>query len=115
MIPLVIGGVLAGLVLGYVLQRGQLCFHSAFRGLLERRTATFKAWLLGAATAALGLALLDALGPWAMSTALPLRPLNNIVGGLVFGIGMAVSASCVSGLFYKLGAGMAGALVGLAG
>jgi hypothetical protein len=111
----VIGGVLAGLVLGYVLQRGQLCFHSAFRGLLERRTATFKAWLLGAAVAALGLALLDTLGPWAMSTALPLRPLGNIVGGLVFGIGMAVAASCVSGLFYKLGAGMVGALVGLAG
>lgn len=108
-------GVLAGLVLGYVLQRGQLCFHSAFRGLVERRTATFRAWLLGAALTAVGLAALDALGPWSMSTSLALRPVDNIIGGVVFGVGMVVAASCVSGLFYKLGAGMLGALVGLAG
>jgi uncharacterized protein len=110
---LLLGGALAGLVLGYVLQRGQLCFHAAFRGVLERRAATFKAWLLGAAVAAVGLALLDAVGPWAMSTSLSLRPVHNLVGGVTFGVGMAVAASCVSGLFYKLGAGMLGALVGL--
>lgn len=110
---LLLGGALAGLVLGYVLQRGQLCFHAAFRGVLERRAATFKAWLLGAAVAAVGLALLDAVGPWAMSTSLSLRPVRNLVGGVAFGVGMAVAASCVSGLFYKLGAGMLGALVGL--
>lgn len=115
MVTALIGGALGGLVLGYVLQRGQLCFHSAFRGVLERRTATFKAWLLGAGVAAVGLALLAAVGPWRMSTSLPLNPFNNIVGGLVFGLGMAVAASCVSGLFYKLGAGMLGALVSLAG
>jgi hypothetical protein len=38
MIMLALGGALSGLVVGYVLQRGQLCFHSAFRGLLERRS-----------------------------------------------------------------------------
>lgn len=107
-------GALGGLVLGYVLQRGQLCFHAAFRGAVEGRPSTFRAWLLGAAVTAVGLALLEAFGPWRMSTALPLRPLDNIVGGVVFGVGMAVAASCVSGLFYKLGSGMLGALVGLA-
>jgi uncharacterized protein len=111
----VVFGVLAGLVLGYVLQRGQLCFHSAFRGLVEGRPSTFKAWLLGAAVTAVGLALLDALGPWQMSTSLALRPVHNVVGGVVFGVGMVVAASCVSGLFYKLGSGMLGALVGLVG
>lgn len=115
MVTAVVFGAIGGLVLGYVLQRGQLCFHSAFRGVLERRPATFKAWLLGAAVAAVGLALLDALGQWQMSSALPLRPMNNVVGGVVFGVGMVVAASCVSGLFYKLGSGMFGALVGLGG
>ena len=38
---LLLGGAVAGLVLGYILQRGQLCFHAAFRGLLERRGARF--------------------------------------------------------------------------
>ena len=110
---LLLGGAAAGLFLGYVLQRGQLCFHAVFRGLLERRAALFKAWLLAAAVAAVGLAVLEAVGPWQMSTSLALRPIPNVVGGLTFGIGMAVAASCVSGLFYKLGAGMAGAIVGL--
>jgi uncharacterized protein len=115
MVTAVVFGAIGGLVLGYVLQRGQLCFHSAFRGVLERRPSTFKAWLLGAAVTAVGMALLDVFGPWGMSSALPLRPVNNIVGGLVFGVGMVVAASCVSGLFYKLGSGMLGALVGLGG
>jgi uncharacterized protein len=112
---LLVGGAVAGLAVGYVLQRGQLCFHAAFRGLVERRAALFKAWLLAAVIAAVGLAVLDAVGPWTMSTSLALRPVPNLVGGLTFGIGMAIAASCVSGLFYKLGAGMAGALVGLVG
>jgi uncharacterized membrane protein YedE/YeeE len=37
----------------------------------------------------------------------------NIVGGVIFGIGMVVASSCISGLFYKLGHGMLGAFVGL--
>lgn len=110
-----VAGALAGVVLGYVLQRGQLCFHSVFRGLLEGRPRRFQVWALGVAVAAVGLAVQAAVSPGLMSTSLPLRPVSNIVGGLVFGIGMAVAASCVSGLFYKLGAGMLGALVGLAG
>lgn len=113
-LALVAGG-LAGLVLGYVLQRGQLCFHSAFRGLLDGRPRRFEVWALGAAVAAVGLAVQAALSPGLMSSSLPLRPVGNIAGGLVFGIGMAVAASCVSGLFYRLGAGMLGALAGLAG
>lgn len=110
-----IAGLVAGVVFGYVLQRGQLCFHAAFRGLLDGRPALFKAWALGAAVTAVGLALLEAIGPWSMSASLALRPVANLVGGGVFGVGMAVAFSCVSGLFYKLGAGMAGVLVGLLG
>jgi uncharacterized protein len=112
---LIVGGAVAGLVMGYVLQRGQLCFHAVFRGLLEGRRALLRAWAVGVVLASVGLALLASLGPWSMSTSLALRPVSNVVGGLVFGVGMAVAASCVSGLFYKLGAGMLGALVGLGG
>ncbi|MBT3712964.1 MAG: YeeE/YedE family protein, partial [Anaerolineae bacterium] len=38
----------------------------------------------------------------------------NIFGGLIFGVGMVVASSCVTGLFFKLGHGMLGTLVGLA-
>lgn len=112
----VIAGTAAGVAFGYALQRGQHCFHATFRGLLERRAALFKAWALAVALAAVGLTLVYALGPWdQLNRGLAFRPVPAVVGGLVFGVGMVVAASCVSGLFYKLGAGMAGAVVGLTG
>jgi len=43
----------------------------------------------------------------------PFPWLANIVGGLIFGVGMVVASSCITGFFYKLGHGMLGILVGL--
>ncbi len=109
-------GVLAGVALGYVLQRGQLCFHAAIRDSLERRFLLARAWTLGVSVAAVGLALLFLLpGTDGLNRGLAFRPVANLVGGLLIGIGMVVARSCVSGLFYKLGAGMLGATVGLGG
>ena len=108
-------GAFAGVVFGYALQRGQHCFHATFRGVFERRWDLAKAWLLAVAIGAVGLALIFSLSPWEqLNRGLAFRPVDNVVGGLVFGVGMAVAASCVSGLWYKLGAGMLGTLAGLA-
>lgn len=113
---MVAAGVVAGVPFGYVLQRSQQCFHATFRGLYERRTALFKAWALGVVVAMVGLTAVYELSPWdQLSRGLGFRPLAAVLGGGLFGVGMAVAASCVSGLFYKLGAGMFGALVGLTG
>lgn len=105
-----------GLLAGYVLQRGRLCFHAIFAGVYERRLALGRAWLLAVALTSVGLTVLYAtpMGR-GLNTGLPLDPVGNIVGGLIFGVGMAVAASCVSGLFFKLGSGMLGAVVGLVG
>jgi hypothetical protein len=51
-------GALAGLLMGYVLQRGQLCFHSAIRNSLDGRFLLARGWALGVALASVGLALL---------------------------------------------------------
>jgi uncharacterized membrane protein YedE/YeeE len=109
-------GAAAGLGMGYVLQRGQLCFHSMFASALHGRTLLLRGWLLGVAIASVGLSLLY-LTSWSrgLNTGLPFTPVANIAGGLVIGVGMVVASSCVSGLFYKLGSGMLGALAGLAG
>lgn len=113
---LVLTGTAAGIALGYVLQRSQLCFHATFSRLYERRTQLFRGWLLGVAGASVGLAVLFTLPLAAdLNRGLPLVPVANVTGGLLIGAGMAVARSCVSGLFYKLGAGMLGALVGLVG
>ena len=114
MTGLLITGTIAGLGLGYVFQRSDLCFHSAWRGLLERRFHLFKIWILGVALASVGLSLLFSWGRWELNEGLGFRPQGNILGGLMIGVGMVIAASCTSGLFYKLGSGMLGASVGLA-
>jgi len=112
----VLTGAVAGIGLGYVLQRGQLCFHSAVAGSLDGRFMLGRAWALGVTLAAVGLAVLFVLpGSDGLNRGLAFRPVANVLGGLLIGAGMVVARSCVSGLFYKLGSGMLGALVGLGG
>lgn len=112
----VLTGLLAGALVGAVLQRGQLCLHAASRGVLEGRPGLAQGWVLGVATGAVGLGLLLLLpGTDGLSRGLALRPVENVVGGLVTGVGMVVARTCASGLFWKLGGGMLGAAVGLAG
>ena len=109
-------GALAGVLMGYVLQRGQLCFHSAIRTSLEGGFVLARGWALGVSLASVGLAVLFLLpGTSGLNQGLAFRPVEDVAGGLIIGIGMVVAKSCVSGLFYKLGSGMLGALVGLTG
>lgn len=127
MILLLLTGALAGLAMGYVLQRGGLCFHAMLHQAVgpgqdaPRAAGLFllRGWLLGVALASVGLALVyaGALGDigQGLNRGLAFRPVGNIGGGLLIGVGMALARSCVSGLFHKLGAGMLGALVGLVG
>ncbi|MBN9096644.1 MULTISPECIES: YeeE/YedE thiosulfate transporter family protein [unclassified Pseudonocardia] len=109
------GGV-AGIGMGYVLQRGQLCFHSMIDGAQRGSFLLLRAWGLGVAIAAVGLSVLLATPLGAgLDHGLPFAPVGNIAGGLLIGLGMVIARSCVSGLFFKLGAGMLGATIGLAG
>ena len=111
-----LAGVAAGFVFGYVLQRSDLCFHAAWRGLLEHRFALARAWILGVAVASVGLLWVSAETSWDQLTrGLSFEPARNITGGLLIGVGMVVASSCASGLFYKLGSGMLGAAAGLGG
>ncbi len=52
---------------------------------------------------------LGIIEPWIA----PLAWQANIVGGLIFGVGMVIASRCITGLFYKLGHGMLGTLVAL--
>ncbi len=107
--------ILAGFGLGYIIERGDLCFHSMLRGFLRspRRLDLFPAYLLTVLVAAPVVYALIALGlidPWIP----PFAWQANLIGGIIFGIGMRVAATCVTGMFYKLGHGMLGTLVALA-
>lgn len=114
---------LAGLLMGFILQRGRLCFASAFRDLfLNGSGQTMRAVLAGLMVATLGFGPLMArmvpdptlglLPPKAHVW--PLGP-NVLVGGLLFGVGMVLAGGCVSGTLYRIGEGYVGSLVTLAG
>ncbi len=112
----IILAVVAGMLLGYVLERGDLCFHSTWRGILgrPRETELARSYLLLLLLAIPVVQLLVALGvidPFIP----PFAPVANIGGGLVFGIGMVVAATCTTGMFYKFGHGMLGTIVAVAG
>lgn len=104
------------MLIGLVLRRSDLCFHSMFRGLLAGRRHLAATWALGVSVAAVGLSAVYQVNEWdQLNRGLAFDPVRNILGGLLIGAGMVVALSCVSGLFYKLGAGMLGAVVGLSG
>lgn len=50
---------------------------------------------------------------WVEPWVAPFAWLSAIVGGAIFGAGMVVASTCITGLFYKLGHGMLGVLVSL--
>lgn len=112
----IVAGALAGIAMGYVLQRGQLCFNAMFTDGWHGRFLLLRGWALAVGLGAVGLAVvyLSPLGS-DLNTGLPFRPVANIGGGLLIGWGMAIAQSCVSGLLYKFGAGMLGAAVGILG
>ena len=107
--------VLTGLIAGYIFERGDFCFHSTWRDLLRRpaRPDLFRAYLLLLLISiplVQGMTALGWIEPWIP----PFAWQANILGGLIFGVGMVVAASCITGLFYKFGHGMLGTAVALA-
>ena len=107
--------IVAGLGIGAIFERGDFCFHSTWRGLVRRprQLDLFRAYLLALLIGiplVQGMIFLGWIEPWIP----PFSWQANLIGGLVFGVGMVVASSCITGLFYKSGHGMLGALIGLA-
>lgn len=108
--------VVAGGALGFVLARGDFCFHSTWRRLFQdpAETSLLRAYavLLLVATPIVQIFLATGvIDPFIPGFA----PGAAILGGLIFGAGMVVARTCISGMFYKLGAGMLGMAVAIIG
>ena len=101
----VVLGIITGLAFGFVLQRGRLCFNSAFRDLiLLKDNFLFKAGLFAIALSAVGFQLMAHLG-WIHLNPKPLSWSGVIIGAFVFGIGMVLAGGCASGTTYRVGEG----------
>ena len=97
--------VLTGLGFGYVSQRGGFCLTRALANLYIMGDPTIvRAYLLALLVATIGTHLLLALGV----VQIPIRPfhwLANLLGGLLFGVGMILSGGALEAPGTVLGRG----------
>jgi len=104
---------LFGAAFGLLLQRSRFCFFCVTRDFLDRRDARGLLGILAAlAVGTLGYAVV--FGAWLPVPAFPRLPpdahigpvsLALLAGALAFGLGMALSGSCISAHLYRLGEG----------
>ncbi len=103
-----------GLVWGIALERGRLCFVSAFRDIFVFRNSL----ILSAVMVSIGIAA-TAVGTIQLATGVMpvLLPGGwyTFVGGFFFGMGAAIAGGCASGLLFRSGQGYVPSWVELVG
>lgn len=104
----------AGLVIGGVIGAAVLLTNFCALGgiadiLFARDWRRFRAWVLAAGVAVVGAHILDALGLVPLDRAASLAPvilwIPALLGGLLFGFGMALGGGCISRGLARVGAG----------
>lgn len=111
----IVSGLFVGVLFGFALQRGRFCMNSAFRDiLLVREFTLFKAVSVAILVEMIGFSILAMTGVINLAPK-PLIWGANIVGGLIFGMGMVLAGGCASGITYRAGEGMVGAMVAISG
>jgi len=111
----IVSGLLVGVLFGFVLQRGRFCMNSAFRDIILGQDFTlFKALAAAILVSMIGFSIMAMTGIVTLAPK-PLMWGANLVGGLVFGMGMVLAGGCASGITYRAGEGMMGALMAVLG
>jgi uncharacterized membrane protein YedE/YeeE len=111
----ILAGLLVGILFGFALQRGRFCMNSAIRDSILLQDMTLaKSVAIAVLVSMFGFAIMDAAG-WIAVNPKPLVWGANLVGGIIFGIGMVLAGGCASGITYRVGEGMVGALAALIG
>jgi uncharacterized membrane protein YedE/YeeE len=99
-------GIILGLFFGIILQKGRICFNSAFRDVMlfkDNYLMKFAALVIALQTLTF---LLFAQFGWITLNPKPLNWVGNIIGGYIFGLGMVLAGGCASGVTYRSGEGM---------
>ena len=117
LLEIALRGAVIGIPLGYVMQRTNLCFNSAYReALLSRNTVLLRAILLAILVQMVGLGLVLQLGVGGIEAAVvPFWPWAAVIGGFLFGLAMVYASGCSSTVWYRIGNGNLGALTALIG
>lgn len=111
----ILSGLFVGVLFGFALQRGRFCMNSAFRDIILGRDFTlFKSLAVAILVGMVGFSIMALTGIITLNPK-PLMWGANIVGGLVFGMGMVLAGGCASGITYRAGEGMVGAMIAITG
>ena len=111
---MILTGLLIGVLLGVVMQRGRFCVTGMIRDIfLANSWRTFVALLVVIAVHAVGLAALTSTGVIAPEHT-TFAPAAVIVGGFVFGLGIILAGGCASGTWYRSAEGLVGSWIALA-
>ena len=110
-----LSGLFLGILLGFVMQRGRFCMAGGLRDLyLFRDSRMLIAILIVISIQSIGLFALSHFGFAKIPTdAFPW--LATIVGGIIFGIGMACASSCSTGAYYRAAEGLIGSILAVIG
>lgn len=98
--PMLGVALLAGVGFGVLIERGQICFTSAFRDLwISGRAVMTKAIAVGMAVSVVLTFLFLLTGSTALiKVAAP----GTLVGGLLFGLGIVLAGGCETGMMYRM-------------
>ena len=110
---MLITGLLVGILVGVILQRGQFCISGQLGLIIERRTmATTAPIAVAIAIQMIGFYLLASYKYITIPTAtMPLW--GTLVGALLFGLGMGIAGCCVTGQLFRAGQGLLSAWITL--
>ena len=117
----VIGGLGVGAAVGALMSSQTVCMNAGFRrAVFERRPEILRIFAVAIAAQLLLIPVLIALDVelFSSSTALPaigLFPVAQVVGGLLFGAGMALAGGCITGILWKSGAGSIATAIAIGG
>lgn len=108
-------GLLIGFALGFVMQRGRFCMAGGFRDIyMEKDYRMFIALMIAITIQSIGLFAFVELG-WAKLPSGAFPWLATIVGGVMFGAGMAFAGSCSTGAYYRSAEGLWGSIIAVVG
>ncbi|MCI2808101.1 selenium metabolism membrane protein YedE/FdhT [Eoetvoesia caeni] len=92
---------LFGAMFGILIERGQICFTSAFRDLwIMGRAVMSKAIIAGMALSAVMTIIV--ISVYGLSPITQIAAPSTFVGGLLFGLGIVMATSCETGMMYRL-------------
>lgn len=110
---MIISGLLLGIALGFVFQRGRFCVTGAFRDVwLSRSTRWLTAFLLAILVQAV--IVQGLLSANLIQANVPPVVWGAVIGGsFLFGIGIVLAGGCATGTYYRSGEGLIGSWIAL--